>query len=537
MSLIFPDAGRIANIGHVSTQTILSTDKLQEYVIYVQAPKDKFFGSAFRYRHDGVHFISEEVSNDDKYVNESVIKAAIEDKKFVHVQHGSSHVFSKYAFKLGDQVQGEFPDLQFTSRSICGSVCNVQLYAVFFDRDSGQPSPHWTQSPEDGAIEVFYEYLSDGGSYVNNIASGDGIVADVLGVPGLKLPGLLISGPGVMRVDGNLSSSQNCVILSQQGPSLNIAALKQEVKGDWISHGDLTVHNTILRAKRASDSGLQTLVFAVINDDATSNHGITDAYALYRHVPHISSVDNVVNVRTTSRAQSADDGIDGVSSCDITFSDEIKYTSIQHPVYVRKLLTKQPRSEADPTRAQRMQLPPIRVSVTNTGPNGLELDGPRKLSAALVHRSMPSEGLGTRLFQMFSVLCRQDYCPKETCRVECDRSLSEKLDISQRLISEFDMSKEPGATHDRICKAINAFFKDPVKRVEFLSDFNSKFPNVLTSTTVSQSSILASTMAASAAELSLAVYLSMDFSIPDATCANGMRTNRLNDVPIIFKLV
>jgi hypothetical protein len=213
--------------------------------------------------------------------------------------------------------------------------------------------------------------------------------------------------------------------------------------------------------------------------------------------------------------------------------------------YVRQLATRAAcDDEADPSRAMRMHLPPIEVSVTAASPEG-QVHETRLVSPAHLHRAMPRGGLGTRLLQMFSATCRQGYSPAAAGAAELDAEAADRHDVrGGGLARELDLSCEPDATHAAIASAVNAFFEDPARRVAFLTEFNSKFPGVLTDERVllaaagqrAPATAAAALRARAGAEFAVAVYLTIDFSVPDPAAPGGARANKLHDVPIVFRL-
>ena len=538
MSFLFPDAARIANIGHVNTVSILSTDQLRDYVVYVRMSRDSLFTDAFTYTYDGVKISCPDQGSGRQFVNGRSLCDAFCDPRTVNIHHGSQHVFFKHAFKIGDPVS-----ISSTANlSLEGHTRNsntlVQIYAVFMNALDGSPMPSWSINPDDGAVEVLYEYYSNGTGFLNTPGSAaDSVIADSLGVPGFK-SGSLISGGGSLLVNGmRQTCTSNIASLTNNGPS--ILGVNSSVINDCIWND--RPNPTTVRLVRALDRNVQTLVFATICEQASPTAGVTDVFAILRCVPGIVSANNAVPALTCSASSSADSAI--------VFEDQgMSYASPSHPVYLRKLLTMTPYSQADPWRAKRMRFPPIEVAFTTSVGDAVIADGKRKLSPAHVHKTMPAGGLGTRLLQLASVVCRGDYDNERCVNFDLDRAMQNVHDINASLAKQVDLSQEPTQTHECICDSINGFFDDTAKRVAFLNEFNAKFPGVLTSPSIAQSAYsgipfnraLALAMDNRiATDVSLCVFLTIDFCIPEDLAsmeAKRFKTNRLNGVPIIFCL-
>lgn len=536
MAFTFPDAGRIANIGHINAVTVLSTDQFQEYVLYGSAPRASFFTKDFAYTYDGVSLVPS--AGADDCINIQAVRQAVEDADQVHMHHGSKHTLFKHAFKMGKEFafDANYPFF-FAGKKVPMGGATVQIYGVFLDAETGFPLPHWRTNPEDGAVEMLYEFFSDGAQFLSSVDTArDLCVAMSLGSPGY-LAGhegawcTLVGGPASYEVNGIRYVSPNAVVLEDSGPCLH-GTRASEALARWDGAAEAPV-----RLVRASDNNVQTLVFAVVKDATTAAHGITDAFALYRCVP--AGWDAKRASMYTSRS--------GPGS-EITFEDSAIHDlgGGSACAYVRKLLTKVQCDDGDDTRAKRMHFPPVDVSLTLSSPNGGKVDLIRKLSPANVHRAMPRGNLGTRLLQMFSVLCATEYCPIKTNLMNMDSETASKYNIRSALAQMLDLTNEPAQTHDGILDAMRLFFQDPAKRLAFMKEFDAKFPGVLTNASalsagplggVSSGSV-AQALASSApdAKFAVAVYLTIEFCVPDPSHLGSMKSCTINNVPIVFAL-
>jgi hypothetical protein len=284
------------------------------------------------------------------------------------------------------------------------------------------------------------------------------------------------------------------------------------------------------RAVRAAERNAQTLVFAVVLDGATAERGLTDAYALYRNVPGAIAGGAAVPVLSCLGGE-------------VHFEDPtLPMTGL--PVYLRKLATGVPLDAADATRAQRMHFPPVAVSVSVTCANGSKTDGQKRVSPAHVHRAMPRASLGARILQIFSVACTPTYCPIRMNVCELDSDAHARYDIAASLAQEVDLSQEPRLTQEAIAGSMNAFFEDSDKCATFLNEFNAKFPGVLTDGRVAPPGAPDATPLRAALRVqtnrtfAVAVYLNIEFMVPVSTTPGALAVrNRLNNVPIIFRLI
>lgn len=535
MAFSFPDAGRIANIGHISAVTVLSTDQFQEYVLYASAPRASFFTTDFAYTYDGVSLAPS--AGADDCINMDTAKQAIEDADQVHMHHGSKHTLFKHSFKLGKEfVFDEHYPFCFGGRKLPSGGASVQIYGVFLDATTGFPVPHWRINPDDGAVEVLYEFFSDGKQFLSSVETARDLgVAMSLGSPGY-LAGYegarctLVGGPASYEVGGIRYVSPNAVVLEETGPCLHGVHAAQA-----IARWDGAPSEAPVRLVRASACNTQTLVFAVVKDANTSMHGVTDAFALYRCVP--DGWDAKRSALYTSRAG---------PGTEITFEDPAIHAMSSTEAYVRKLLTKVLPDIEDGTRAKRMHFPPVDVSITMSSPNGGKVDAVRKLSPANLHRAMPRGNIGTRLLQIFSVLCATEYCPIKTNLMDMDAETSAKYNIRSALAQMLDLTNEPAQTHDGILEAMRVFFQDPAKRLAFMKEFDAKFPGVLTNAAaltagqlggVSAGSVArALSCAAQDAKFAVAVYLTIEFCVPDPSHLGSMKSCTINNVPIVFSL-
>jgi hypothetical protein len=599
MAFIFPEAGRIASLGHVNATAVLSTDQLREYVIYVRAARDAFFGPNFRYARDGAQLraVADEGGAGAAYVQEPALRAAFADGANVCLHHGSRHVLFKHAFAVGAPVELPVAALPPAAADDAnhaaagpGAAATVRLYAVFLDRTTGAPLPPWSVAADDGAVEVLFEHWSDGATFLGAGATG-ARVAELLGVPGLLLPALpgagapTVCGPGAfVTASGAHHAADSLVTLvvqedeGQGGDSaadqaaaaasrpVLAGASAGAVVGRWLpagagAAGAAASGSTPIRAVRALERGVQTLVFATAqlgpaigSGDAQccGNSAADRCYPLYRCAPGIAGPADAVPVATCG-ADDVGGGGASADACRIAFTDPAPdFASAAHPVYLRRLCAEdqQQHQQAgeDPLpppapRAWPMHLPAVGVHVTAGFADGTRVDGRRALAPGHAHSAMPAGGLGTRLLQMLSVLCRPDYCPAR-CTAPClDDDTCACYDLRRRLARQLDLSGEPGSTHEAIAQSLNAFFRDPARRTAFLNEFDAKFPGILTDPRlfVGGEAGAASVGAAVAlhpdAELSLVVFLTIDFCVPDADAGGGARASRLNAVPIVFSLV
>lgn len=538
MSFIFPDAGRIANIGHINAVSKLSTDQLQDYVMYVKCPKDSFFNDTFEYCMNGnmIKAGPDTSSNNDSFINMQQLHTCFNDE-YVHLHHGSKHTIFKYIFPIGSTVSMDVSpdDMYLHGRAIVGQKIKVTLYGVFLDASTGVPLPPWSRT-NDGAVEVLYEYFSNEKGFlttsvsackrsINELLLGnlrDGI--SFRDTSTVMDEGYVISYGGVIsnNIDNNVKHS----VIIQNNDVCFDKFNAQTITATWENDASPSSISLI----RASTRNVQTLAFAVIHDDTTSPHGITDAYVLYRCIPQSTAIKDHHVLKTNTCT----------SGCnDITIQDEgvATYNLIDNScnVWTRKLFTTTHYSIYDPDRAVPIIFPPIEISVHPSFKEGRDIASnatKRSVLASNIHKASPICGLGLRLLQIYSVTCRRDY---DTNRAISNNEESICMyDINSRLSSEVDMSQEPFQTHDAICHAMKMFFEDADKRTTFLNDFNVKFPGILTSRFKSFNDAIRATTKDN--EFALAVYLTIEFCTPDMFAVGGMTVSKINSVPIVFRL-
>jgi hypothetical protein len=433
------------------------TDPVTEYALVVKTSKSGLFGSGLAYVSGKGAQSGQVLHSPSKTTTEidfNPLRQSLDVGLGAEITHGSRFTLFKYAFKFGPKCHG-------------GRM--KQMYAVFLDESTGCPRPHWQQK-HDSSIEVFYE--------------DSGFVRQ--GCPEL------ISGGGVYSTEetGYDITADN---VACRGPAF-VGIGKANFFGAWnqtqASEGEGDTR-TDVSLRRASEAGLQTLIFAVVSGLKGQGSSLV---ALHRSA-------RLPGKHPARAAESEDHGDD------LIFDDERAYRllpSKDHEdlaVYTRS-------SDADLLEMLgdfgnyrsfgRMQLPDIEFKISKLAAEDSE-SGTLRVSANHFRDRAPNATVGERLLQMFALAA-------SAMKVEAD---------------PYDKSNQPQYAHVDVA-TVAAANMDPAA---FLSDFHSRYPLPYTDTPIELCDVLSGE---SFSEFSVAIRLTVQYVIDNEVIVT------LHEVPIVF---
>jgi hypothetical protein len=602
MSIIYPDGSTIANLGSVSVEQRIkaSFDGLAEYAIYARVSKEVLFKDlAYTWSSaDGGQYQMAPLAQGETAIDAAALRDAFSDKA-VHFQLGSRYDIMRLAFPLGSaHIDNSSGAASLAHRRLAGEGATVRLYGVFLD-EYGYPVRHWREV-RDGfgrvtEVELLYEYFGTGQDAFtasHEVSAGlktalfaataeDTVILSGINTSDETSPDTLInivSGPadvelGIDPDTGNAAARsrfQNALTLTGSTVRLkgvsyvpDVDDLGQETYPQvrWLGKSASTHQGeegsgsmlTTLRLVRASLAGVQTLVFAVVCDDSTSDAGMTDVLPVMRRfVADTAGGDFDVH----AVAPSLIPGDDGRESR-VAFMDPDFRTYRADSPFVAKPLFSQARGAidldgsesgvADPMgRALPMFFPPVQVA-TSSEPD-LAGSNPFTWTSVNVlnfHKAMPRATLGERLLQMYSVAVGNEEGMAEATEANLSESVVRLFDIGVGIGSSYDIRGEDLLTHEIVARGLDEYLSDADKCKSFLNDFGAKYPGVLLQASPSGVARVRDAIVAapSPKSFSLVLYVNLRYSVNTAAryqasdVSDGGLGIWLRDVPVVIQLV
>ncbi len=452
------------------------------------------------------------------YMNIHGLQAALQDPGIAHFQHGTKCTLMRYAFPLDCKGFSMSQNASIGSYRTVEGVGKAILYAVFFD-ENGHPVRHWSRTaslPDE--ITVYYEYFgSDQDTYTSSFEVASKL-AGTLGIPGDAINTSIddeslinvISGPLtiILADDGSKSTFENAVMLQSTMPRIKGFSIMPQGTVEsgplfYDSNGPIAITTddiTGLTANkvnlvRAKDARLQTLIFSIISDDATSTNGITDALALMLVRP-----DNII-----VPSLYADNGASELNVTDATLLTD----SMQGSSYVCRTLA----------NALTIHFPAVAV-------------GTFRANIANMHKAMPKATLGDRLLQLYSLEYyhsnadeQEDILPDEVYYL---------LNVEQGIGKVMDLTGESEALQQDIIGQMEAYFGSYDARRAFMTEFWQKYPGVLEAyaSRFDPGTLCKLKDAIDFTSKTFAIYVNISVSYD---FADGSSVT-INDVPVIFRL-
>jgi hypothetical protein len=610
MAIFFPDGARIAQIGTIDVQQQMSSskDKLEEYALVVPIDRGAFFKD-LTYTWDGSGFALGPAASAAALLNAPAIKAAFQARDDVHFQPGSKFDLMRHAFPLrfaGPTLRnGDLPPEErwaLAYRNLQGEA-SLAFYAVFLDQ-WGQAVPHWEEAP-DGAVRVFYEHFGIGADPLATSQEAADILPTLLGLTGSGVHGgfgvgdpaapatlvNVVSGPGAVATDVDPSTGEAATdvcfenLLMLNGATVRVKGVAAMPLGgadgepyyySGVRWGGAVVTVTAsgaaaatggsaelrdLRLVRASDAGLQTLVFAIARDGATGRMGLADVLPVMRRFPPgvTGGAECAVYGCPPAAAEGAAADAAADAAARVTFADpDFRFAPADADagaVYVVRAPAAQgpPADAADAAdpmgRARPMFLPPVAVS-TSAAVSDAALAQTR-LSVLSAHKAMPHASLGERLLQLYS-LVSQSSAMNDAVAIAPEALLSPStkklLDVRAGLAKRLDIAREPDRTHDVLVQSLASFFAQGDNCAKFLRDFEAKFPGVLSAAALEVGggpvTINKALTTSGARDFAMVVYVNLNYTVLELG-ASGTTTTAapasggvwMRNIPLVVQLL
>lgn len=551
MTIIFPDSESIAQVGSINIRSSLPNnhDKLREYAIVLRADKDQFFKD-LKFTWDGTSIGPG--PNGLNYVNTQHLQQIFSDKRAAHFQYGNKFDLIRYSFPLNCQgVTVSSDKLHIAHRSLT-SGAHLTLYAVFLDA-WGHAVPSWKETPN-GDIDFYYEFFGDSsGEYATSYETEQKL-ASLLGFDDQDIKGFnisdtnkpetlinIISGPGSLQagaIQGDQSDDKSVMfdnLLMLNGHMPKIKGISNSPLGGtedtpyYYNHVVWKTgvsNDTILRKLnlvKASDVGLQTFVFAVINDAYTSALGLSDVVPVMRRFLSMESYYQPVFAFK-------DFDLTQVNNTEIQFKDT-RFNIANTSFYSSGKIIARSQFGLN----QCMFFPPVKIA--NAPSEEDEMLGYRKVNIYNIHKGMPNATLGHRLLQLYSVVGQPDVYFESTATANdtiLQDTTKELFDITQGIAKSLDLSNEPDTTHNEILAKLQLYLMNEDGRLAFLNDFNSKFPNVLTKTVSTQAIDFNQALLSVNMSFNIVIYVNINYIKYNA---NGPPIDFwIRNIPIVVQL-